>query len=277
MENSKSEINELTECGGGPAANAAYLLSRWGIETAFAGLIGDDSYGLKIFDEFKTVYIDTSLLEMRHSYVTPLSIIVVNKQNGSRTIINRKFKSSFLSNNYLEKTCINPKIMLFDGHEPDASIKAMQAFPGAITVLDAGSLREGTEVLSRKVDYLVSSERFALSVTGLPDLESKVNQERCIEELAKINERQVVVTLGERGLIYSKDSITCHMPAFPAKTIDTTAAGDIFHGAFVYGLLKDMSLVDTLRLASMAASKSVQIEGGRNSIPELESVLNTIF
>ncbi|HAB19061.1 MAG TPA: carbohydrate kinase, partial [Verrucomicrobiales bacterium] len=45
LENSKAEIGEALESGGGPAANAAYLLALWGTRTAFAGLVGDDHYG----------------------------------------------------------------------------------------------------------------------------------------------------------------------------------------------------------------------------------------
>lgn len=276
VENSKSEIDCLFECGGGPAANAAYLLSKWGIGTAFAGLVGNDSYGLKILGEFNSVQTNTSLLELRDLYETPLSIIVVNKRNGSRTIINRKLKKSFLRSRYLDNSRINPKILLFDGHESDASLRAIEAFPHAKTVLDAGSLREGTEVLSKKVDFLVSSERFALSVTGLQDLNSKTNQQKCIEKLKKLNSNFIIVTLGERGLIYSHNSTVCHMPAFAAETVDTTAAGDIFHGAFVYGLLKNMNLVEILRFASMTASLSVQTHGGRHSIPPLQNVLDSL-
>src|SRR5580765_2129927 len=90
LENSKSEIHDLEESGGGPAANAAYLLSSWGISSAFAGVIGDDRYGMQVQREFQSVGTNISLLEIRRGHSTPFSIIIVNRQNGSRTIINRK-------------------------------------------------------------------------------------------------------------------------------------------------------------------------------------------
>src|SRR5215471_5810391 len=89
-ENSKCEIRDLIESGGGPAANVAYLLSSWGVCCAFAGVVGDDRFGYQIQQEFSSVGTDLSLLETRPGYKTPLSVIVVNEQNGSRTIINRK-------------------------------------------------------------------------------------------------------------------------------------------------------------------------------------------
>ena len=89
-ENTKVEVQELVECGGGPAANAAYLLSSWGTPTAFAGLIGNDLYGARILDEFGSVGTDVSLVDIREGYSTPLSAIVISGKNGNRTIINRK-------------------------------------------------------------------------------------------------------------------------------------------------------------------------------------------
>lgn len=89
-ENSKCEIHDLIESGGGPAANAAYLLSTWGVSCAFAGAVGDDHYGLQVRDEFQSAGTDISLLENRKGHNTPFSVIIVNRQNASRTIINRK-------------------------------------------------------------------------------------------------------------------------------------------------------------------------------------------
>src|SRR5579872_5491812 len=96
LENSKSETSQMLESGGGPTANAAYLLALWGARCAFAGLIGDDHYGRRIVAEFESAGVDCSLLELRAKHATPVSFIVVNQQNGSRTIINRKIPHAFL-------------------------------------------------------------------------------------------------------------------------------------------------------------------------------------
>jgi len=272
-ENGKQEISHLQESGGGPAANAAYLLSAWGVPTAFAGLVGDDDRGKRVAEEFGQVGTDLSLLERRNRYETPFSIVMVNEQNGSRTIINRKHERSFLSAEWIDQASLSPRVILFDGHEPEASLRAIERFPYAKTVLDAGSLRKGTRLLAEKVDYLVSSERFALAVTGLTDLRDEAAQDQCLASLRKIAPGQIVVTMGERGLIFDHHGRTDRMPAYKVPVIDTTAAGDIFHGAFVYGLLNRMSIVDILKLASATAALSVSREGGRPSIPTREEVI----
>jgi len=273
VENIKIEINSLLEEGGGPAANAAFLLSKWGVDCAFAGVVGNDVYGNRIVDEFKSMHTDVTFLNVRDDYVTPLSFILVNGLTGSRTIINRKIHGVYADMEDSSLREINPKVLLFDGHEPDASIKAIETFPQAQTILDAGSLRKGTEILAGKVDYLVSSERFALSVTGLPHLDSEDFQRECIDRLFKMNGKHVVVTLGERGLIYEEQGCFQYLPAYPAETVDTTGAGDIFHGAFAYGILKGMPLPEVLKLSSMVASLSVAVPGARRSIPSLQTVL----
>ena len=274
VENSKLEVFELLESGGGPAANAAWMLSSWGIPTAFAGLVGDDSYGQSVAEEFRRAGTDLSLLEQRPNHNTPLSLVIVNQVNGSRTIINRKPANAFLAPGHIDRAVFSPRVMLFDGHEPAASVEAIARFPGAQTVLDAGSLREGTRLLASQVDCLVCSERFALAMTGVAELNSAESRTRCLAALRRVNAHgAIVVTLGERGLIYELDGHALHQPAFPVPTVDTTAAGDIFHGAFVYGLLQGWPLPEILELAAYTAALSVQVRGGRASIPALATVL----
>lgn len=271
QENSKCETHELIEACGGPAANAAYLLSFWGLPCAFAGLVGDDAYGRRIRSEFQSVGTDVSLLELREGHATPLSLILINKRNGSRTIVNRKARCSTFRCRDLEYRTA-PRLLLFDGHELEASLAAIAAFPDATSILDAGSWRDGTAALAGRVHYLAASERFALQATKLGDLCSEGNRRECLTWLREKFATKTIVTLGENGLIFDDGGGYQHMPAFPAETVDTTAAGDIWHGAFAFGIAEAMPLRDALRFASMAAAFSVQVQGGRASIPTLHRV-----
>ena len=271
-ENSKSETDELLECGGGPAANAAYLLSSWGIKCAFGGLIGDDAYGHRILSEFASQGTDVSLVEIRPGHLTPFSTILVNRFNGSRTLINRKASAGTLRLRARAMATMSPRVLLFDGHELGASLQALHRFPGALSILDAGSLREGTRRLADKVSYLVASENFALQFFGLHALDSHRARRNTIAGLRARYGNTVVITLGERGLIALNSEGYAELPAFQTKAVDTTGAGDVFHGAFAYGLVTGLSFGQTLALASMAASLSVQRKGGRTSIPTLAEV-----
>src|SRR5262245_60326408 len=116
-EDTKVEADTLVECGGGPAANAAYLLSLWGARCAFAGWVGADRHGERIRDEFVDVATDLSLLESRHGRVTPLSMIWINRQNGSRTIVTRKGCRDPVRLDRSRVTQWAPRVLLSDGHE----------------------------------------------------------------------------------------------------------------------------------------------------------------
>jgi sugar/nucleoside kinase (ribokinase family) len=270
-ENSKCEISTLLECGGGPAANAACLLASWGVSCALAATVGSDAYADRVLDELSLAGVDVTLVHRSPVDPTPVSIILVNRQNASRTIVNRKAAVA-------ESPCRiarrpdwaqAPKVLLFDGHEIEASLEAMAIFPDARTILDAGSARPGAVELARRVDYLVASERFARQLSGVSELQSRPQQAAAMRALSEHNGRPVVITCGERGLFYGTGDDFRHLPAFAVKSIDTTAAGDVFHGAFAYGVFKDLTLEDTLRLAAAAAALSTTARGGRTSIPSL--------
>ena len=117
------------------------------------------------------------------------------------------------------------------------------------------------------------SEDFARQYTGKAvNLE---NWEECKEifaEVKKINNKEAVITLGEKGLLYEMDGELIHLDAYKVKAIDTNGAGDIFHGAFAYGIDKKLELLDILKKSSMASAISVQSMGGQISIPTLAEV-----
>jgi sulfofructose kinase len=272
-ENAKYETRELRQAGGGPAANAAFLLSLWGESAAFAGCIGDDPHGAAIRGEFLEVGTDVSLLETRTGHVTPVSVILVNRRNGTRTIVNRKLPSQPLRLDPSRLPTMKPRVLLLDGHELEASLTAMEHFPEAISILDAGSLREGTKSLASRVGYVVASDRFAAQITGTSPAENPPFREECVETLRRrFPGPAVAVTLGEHGVIADDGSGFVHLPACTVSVVDTTAAGDIFHGALAYALGHGMSFRTALRFSTFTASLSVARPGGRLSIPSLREV-----
>lgn len=272
-ENSKGETDMLVEAGGGPAGNAAYLLGKWGIKAAIAGVVGSDHYGERIRAEFKDCGVNTEMLKSFADLVTPVSFIVVNRCTGSRTVINRRsVRASKVHDMDSIPRGWDPGLLLFDGHELEISLSLMQAFPHAVTVLDAGSLREGTDVLSRKVDFLVCSERFGVQMCGLklPLDESLINE--AMDRLRSVCQKTTIMTLGERGVVFDDGKSRGRAPAMKVSTVDTTAAGDIFHGAFAYSLLRGFDIRRALEFSTAAAGLSVARYGGRPSIPALDEV-----
>lgn len=273
-EDEKYVVEEFLEACGGPASNAAFLLGLWGVQCGFGGLVGDDEYGRTIAEEFRKIGVDTELLEARNNHDTPLSCVITNATTGSRTILNRQKKGAgmTLDGEVLAKK--GPHFLLFDGHEYAASLEALRLFPEAVSILDAGSLRPETRVIAGKVTHLLCSGRFAFELAGLSDAETDAELISCSKYLIKLNPNPGCFTLGSRGLVYWEKDNLWHLRAFPVKAVDTTAAGDIFHGAFLFSLIKGRSFPDSLIFGSAAAAVSTERPGGRSSVPPVKEVEN---
>jgi len=256
--------DSLLACGGGPAANAAVTVARLGYQAAFAGYLGRDLYGDKHYQELVEEGVDTQLL-VRGAAPTPLSTIIV-KPDGKRALINYKGDTKALPAEAIDFSLIKPKVILFDGHEPHISLPlAEQARKQNIpTVLDAGSLHDGTRALMAKVDYLVCSEKFACQLAG--------DENAALNQMAKIAP-VVVITLGEKGLIWQRGNQRGAMPAYPITAIDTTGAGDAFHGAFAAAVAAEMDWLEILRYASAAGAFCCTQIGARLGLPTKEQHL----
>ena len=256
----KCSATGLVQGGGGPAANAAVAVARLGGRAAFAGYLGEDVYGCEHLSELQRDGVSTDLV-MRGTYPTPLSFILV-KPTGHRTVVNARLGTPFLGLDQIDFAGCSPQVILFDGHEHVISSPLAESSRnhGIITVLDAGSVRQGTLELMPLVDYLIASERFAQDFTGEQDFGRAFG-------LLKQQAPSVVVTLGERGLRWSRYGEEGSLPAFSIEAVDTTGAGDTFHGAFALEIARRASFVSALVFASAAAALSCRSLGGRAGIP----------
>lgn len=274
VENQKYRIEQKLECGGGPAFNASCLCGMWGAGVCLISRIGTDDYGGKLRKIAEENRVDLSFLIPDDEIETPHSYIFSNGANGSRTLFNfpgRKKETEY------ELPEAEVDVILSDGHEPDISLDAIRKYPQAVSLVDAGTCRNATLRVAKEVDYLVCSEDFARQYTGKTiDLDAWESCERIFREIEEINGKYAVVTLGEKGLLYRDGGDIKRLPAYPAEAVDTTGAGDIFHGVFAYGLWEKMSILDILRLSSMASSLSVRRQGSQTSIPALENVTKAL-
>lgn len=258
-EDEKIFATDLMGCGGGPAANAAITVARLGLKAAFAGYLGKDVYGNAHLQEFINEGVNTHLIA-RGPSPTPLSTILV-KPDGKRALINYKGNTQPLPLGSLDFSTINPKVILFDGHEPEISLALAEVAraQGIPLVLDAGSLHKGTSILMDKVDYLACSEKFARQVAG-DDLQV------ALTHLAALSPN-VIITLGEHGLIWQCGQRRGALPAFPVTAIDTTGAGDAFHGALAAAIARNMNWQDSLHYANAAGALCCTKIGARPGLP----------
>jgi sulfofructose kinase len=250
--------DNLTACGGGPAANAAIAVSRLGFSSAFAGYLGEDLYGQMHLQEFIDENVVTHFI-VRGVLPTPLSTVLV-KPNGERALINYKGSTKPLLADAIDFSSVQAKAILLDGHEPQLSLTIVEFAKnnGIPTILDAGSMHEGTSILWDKVDYLVASEKFALQFSD--DVQIALNR---LSE----NSPAVVITLGEKGLIWQRGQQTGDLASFPIKAIDTTGAGDAFHGAFAAAVSDGLDWLSILEYSSAAGALCCTNLGARQGLP----------
>lgn len=206
-ENLKYVATDYYESGGGPTANAAYLLGIWGESCFHIGYVGNDIYAERIIEELKSVGVNTSLITKNDNYPTPLANITVNTSTGSRTIILRK--SSHIAD--VSKFTIPPELecdaILIDGREQSLSENIIHQYPDAKVVMDGGSLRVSNLQLAKLTDYMVVSENFALDYSNMKEFMTREDLLNALINLKKICRGYVVITLGERGCAYLDYSI----------------------------------------------------------------------
>ena len=262
----------LLECGGGPAANAAVAVARLGGISAFAGYLGEDLYGVRHLEELLREGVNTAMAA-RGTPPTPISFILV-KPDGRRTVVNYKAETPFLDIAQIDFSCCSPKVILFDGHEPQISVPLARSARGAktvVTVLDAGSVHQGTVDLALLVDYLVASEKFARDFTGEKSLQ------RALQALHQ-RAPAVVISLGEKGVVWKNNEGEGGFSAFHVEAVDTTGAGDTLHGAFALEIARGENFRSALHFACTAAALSCKKHGARPSIPtraEVEDFLKS--
>lgn len=269
IENKKMRSQDKIECSGGSACNCAYLLAKWGVDTYFAGVVGDDYYGNKIKSELDEIGINTKYLELNKAYQTTSSYIIANTTIGSRTIITNRPKELILEPKSVTESF---DIILLDGYEREFSNKIIEANPNAIKIIDAGSLKEATVELAKKVDYIVCSKDFAEDYTrrnvDYNDLTSLVVIYNILKKDFKNN---IVITLEDKGCFVYDNGYKL-VPTLKTKAKDTTGAGDIFHGAFTYAIANNFDMIKTLKYSNISGALSVTKMGGQISIPTLDEV-----
>lgn len=261
-------IMEFSRQGGGEAATALVTLSRLGATTSFVGKIGDDDFGRFILTEFGKEKVDTSHIVVEKGAFSLFAFCIIDKESGKRTIFWYKGMKPLMPEELDEEFILSAKILHLDQYEIEADIEAAQRFKeaGKTVVLDIDTINPPLERLVKLVDVVIGSEVFAKNFT------SNNNYFEAVERISSLGPKVVVITLGAKGCLCKSNGNTFIQPTFEVDVADTTGCGDVFHGAFIYGLLQKW---DLKRIAifsnAVAAIKCTKI-GGRAGIPTLKEV-----
>ena len=269
-EDAKVELNELYMHCGGPASTALVTLSRLGVQTSFLGSISDDYFGNKILKNLEKENVDISCLKTTRGHTSQFAFIAVSRENGKRTIFWHRGSVPHLKPSHVDLSVFPDALVLhIDGLMIEASLSAAKQAKklGMTVVMDGGTLRKGSRELIQFVDILIVCELFATSLVG-----RDAPIEKALDTLRDLGPSEVIITMGPNGSVGLNDQGIFRQEAFQVAAVDTTGAGDVYHGAYIYGLLQKWEMPECMRFASAAAALKCRKVGAQAGIPDLHSI-----
>lgn len=261
----KMEMQEFTQQGGGQAATAIVAVARLGGTAAICGRISDDEFGAKNLAEFRREGVHTDMLQIVPGHTSHFAFCVAELGAGHRTIFWKHGTVAKLTAEDIDREAVlRCKCLLLDAHHSAASIGAARwaRDAGVPTVLDMERPHPDSQALLETCDYPILPACYATLLTGLADpVDAGWKLHRDLGRL-------VIVTLGVRGACAFADGELLQVPAFEVSpVVDTTGAGDVYHGAFAYGLTLGYALEENMRFAAAVAALKCRALGGRTGIP----------
>lgn len=255
---SRTDASAYRIQGGGPAATAAVTVARLGGKAQLWALHGDDPAGKFALDELHHFGVDTSGVQMIHGATSWVSSVLV-APDGERYIF--PYRGDGLRDS---PPVVQPErvgAVLVDFRHPRLCEAALEwANARAVpTVGDLGNARYWE--LSEKLDVMIASEECAAEVLGRHDPEAALGAMRWRSE------QHVGVTLGPEGYLYDTGKGLRHLPALPVDVVDTTGAGDVFHGAYAFALACGWEADECSAYALVTAALSCT-GLGRSAIPD---------
>ena len=260
----KVPASAYRESGGGMAANAACAIAKLGGAARFIGPAGDDDVATAMERALAHAGVDTAGFRRAPKRQSSTSAIIV-QADGERLIVNFRGDALKASPTWVTaKDLANCQAVLGDVRWPRGVAKAFRLAraTGLPTILDAD-----LAVSETYAELLPLTEHAIFSAPGaaaaFPDMPLKCLTGAALQAFPALN--MVAVTLGERGVVWqARGGKSVHLPAFPVKAVDTTGAGDVFHGAYSLSVARGSAVAEALRVASAAAALHCTTVGARD-------------
>jgi len=254
--------------GGGMVGSALVAVTRLGGRAEFWGAVGDDLMGELTIRELRDENVDVSHVVRVAGASGPLVVVCVDKPTGERRFLHWTGACA------REEPIVSPEALagagclLVDGCQLSSALVAAEEAGrlGIPVVSDVGRITDGNRPLIERVNYAIVSEMCARRVDTGGDLR------KACEAIRAMGPSCVVVTLGDKGLLAFDDDGFVEMDAFDVDVADTTGAGDVFHGAFCFGLLRGLTVRENLVFSSAVAAMKCRRVGGRAGIPTCAEV-----
>lgn len=261
--------------GGGPVATAIAAVSRLGVRAGFVGAYGHDRLGEIKLQTLTECGIDISRMVRRPVPENEIVLVNVHEQTGERVFTgSRAFQEYQLTPDELDRDyMVAADVLHLDGYHADAALLAagwMRA-AGKPVVLDGSATRQPIPLkmaaLVGQVDVLICGSGFGATLTGRED---PWEIGRAILDMGPA---VVVQTEGQAGSYTTTRTERFHTPSFDVAVVDTTGAGDVFHGAYIVGMLRGWDVRRIVQFATAVSALKCTALGGRRPIPCFDQVV----
>ena len=273
-EDGSTHITQIICQGGGACATAIVAAHRLGMHGQMITTIGDDETGKMILDGLDQEGIDTTMVEIVPDGISPHSEIMVNPQTGTRTkfVCNNTLPPIAWTKDQIDQIR-NSDLLHVDGTRYDnamAAIKIAKQYGIPVSV-DGCHMEEDRELnrsMALEADILIMNARYPKLVANT------ATTEEALAFFAANGPKVVISTQGTNGCLAWIDGKVEVFPAYSVKAVDSTGAGDVFHGAFLASYMNDGDVRRAIRYASIAAALKCTQVGGRAGIPTDKEIVS---
>lgn len=252
---------------GGQVASAMVTCAKLGLRTKYIGSVGDDKGGRILIRSLEKSGIDIAHVQLRRDCPNQSAFIVIDQTTGERTILwHRPDCLRIVPEHIAPEQILCSELLHIDGHDTAAVEHAARIAHGhgiPVTV-DVDTIYHGFDRVLPYVDYLIASTNFPVEWTSQRDpfLALELIQR-------EYNMKVAAMTLGPHGALALVDGQYHYSPAFVVNCQDTTGAGDVFHGAFCFAVVKGYSIQEALEISNAMAALNCKALGAQGGISGL--------
>jgi ribokinase len=265
---------------GGKGANQAVAAARAGGKVTFISRVGSDMFGDQALKGFEKDGMDVSYISRDDNEPSGVALIFIG-ENGENSIgvasgANAKILPLNLQN--LESLLSDGDILLMQLEIPVETIEYaanIASRKNVKIILNPAPAQHLSDELLKKVSIITPNETEAEILTGIK-VSNDDDAKKAADILKKKGVETVIITLGSRGAFVFNDKLSGLVPSFKVKAVDTTAAGDVFNGAFTVALSEGKSIKDAVLFGNAAAALSVTKLGAQPSAPHKNEIENML-
>jgi len=253
---------------GGQVASAVVACARLGLRAKYIGTIGDDERGRVQMQSLQGSGINLDHVQLRSGCPNQSAYILIDQSTGERTVFwNRPDCLAMAPGEITEDQIACASMLHIDGHDTAAVERAAKIARshGIPVSVDVDTIYAGFDKVLPFIDYLIASSEFPGRWTKIEDPFAALT---AIQK--EYGMKVAAMTLGAHGALALIDGAFIHSPAYVVNCLDTTGAGDVFHGAFCYAVLQGMAIGDALDFSNAMAALNCTAIGARGGIKTLD-------